>query len=67
MGKHSLLLLAAAAAVTGPSAAAEPLQQGLAVGEAFPTLAFASLEDGSTRSLADYRGRKLLLHVFASW
>jgi hypothetical protein len=46
---------------------AEPPREGLAVGEAFPVLLLPGLEDGAPRSVADWRGRKLLLHVFASW
>ena len=67
MGIRCAVLLTGMAALTAPAAAAEPPRQGLEVGDAFPTLAFASLEDGSPRTVADYRGRKLLLHVFASW
>ncbi len=36
-------------------------------GQPFPTIAFPSLEEGTPASIADYRGKKLLLHVFASW
>jgi hypothetical protein len=39
----------------------------MAVGEAFPVRLLPGLEDGSPHSVADWRGRKLLLHVFASW
>ena len=37
------------------------------VGEPFPDLRLPTLEDGVSRSIADYRGEKILLHVFASW
>jgi hypothetical protein len=37
------------------------------VGQLFPTTAFPSLEDGRSRSVADFRGKKLILHIFASW
>ena len=37
------------------------------VGEAFPSLVLPSLETGEPASVADYRGRKLVLHVWASW
>ena len=37
------------------------------VGQPFPALALPALEDGSPRSIADFRGKKLILHVFASW
>ena len=40
---------------------------GFEVGEPFPSLAFPSLEDGKPTSLADFRGHKVILHVFASW
>jgi len=42
-------------------------REGLSVGDAFPVRLLPGLEDGEPRSVADYRGRKLLLHVFASW
>jgi hypothetical protein len=30
-------------------------------------LVLPSLQDGSPRSLSDFLGRKVILHVFASW
>ena len=36
-------------------------------GETFPDLAFPSLEDGTPTRLSDFRGTKVMLHVFASW
>lgn len=36
-------------------------------GTAFPTLSLPSLEDGRPASIADFRGQKIILHVFASW
>ncbi len=36
------------------------------VGEPFPDLALPTLE-GSTKSISDFRGQKVILHVFASW
>jgi len=33
----------------------------------FPDLTLPSLEDGRPTSLADFRGQKIVLHVFASW
>ena len=35
--------------------------------EPFPTIAMPSMSDGSSASIADYRGKKLILHLFASW
>lgn len=40
---------------------------GFEVGSPFPSVAFPSLEDGHPMSLADFRGQKVILHVFASW
>lgn len=40
---------------------------GFEVGAPFPPVAFPSLEDGRPMSLADFRGQKVILHVFASW
>ena len=37
------------------------------VGQPFPDIAFPSMEDGSPMSIADFRGKKVILHVFASW
>lgn len=40
---------------------------GFEVGEPFPALALPSLADGEPMSLADFRGHKTIVHVFASW
>lgn len=36
-------------------------------GQPFPDLVLPSLDDGRPLSLAAFRGKKLLLHIFASW
>ena len=36
-------------------------------GRPFPDLVLPSMEDGSPMWLRQFRGRKVLLHVFASW
>lgn len=38
----------------------------LRVGQQFPDLILPSL-DGQTLSLSDFRGEKVILHIFASW
>lgn len=38
-----------------------------AEGDIFPDLAFPSLEDGAPARISDFRGKKVMLHVFASW
>ena len=48
---------------------AEPqrLDSPFAEGELFPDFAFPSLENGTPMRLSDFRGHKVMLHVFASW
>lgn len=47
--------------------AAQRRDSPFAVGDLFPDLAFPSLEDGTPTRLSDFRGKKVMLHVFASW
>lgn len=56
------LLLTVAVAFGSTSASAQ-----LSVGEPFPTTAFADAETGELRSVSDFRGKPLLLHLYASW
>ncbi len=44
-----------------------PPQVTLEVGQPLPELILAALEDGRPASLSEFRGRKMLLHIFASW
>jgi hypothetical protein len=37
------------------------------VGEPFPDLVLPSAGNGRPTSIAQYRGKKVLLHIFASW
>jgi hypothetical protein len=39
----------------------------LTAGRAVPDIVLPSLDDGRPLSLTDYRGKKVVLHVFASW
>ncbi len=36
-------------------------------GQMFPTMVLPSLRGGRPGSVADFRGKKLILHIFASW
>jgi hypothetical protein len=68
----ALLALLAALAVPQPAkkpiwARSNPLPYGLNVGEPFPTLALPSADDGHRVSLADFRGKKVVVNIFASW
>lgn len=37
------------------------------VGEPFPAIVLPSIEEGAALSAEQFRGQKLMLHVFASW
>ena len=47
--------------------APRPDSVGFHEGEMFPTTVFPSLENSWPGSVADFRGKKLILHIFASW
>ena len=40
---------------------------GIEVGQPFPDLVLPSINDGQPMSITDFRGQKIVLHVFASW
>ena len=44
-----------------------PLPRGFNPGEAFPTIALPSAADGRPVSVAEFRGKKLIVNIFASW
>ncbi len=45
----------------------EFIQPDFAIGNPFPALLLPDLAEGRPRSLAQFRGRKIILHLFASW
>lgn len=57
-------IAAALALVTGQAVLGTPP---LKVGQPFPDIALPALADGAPRSIADFRGQKVILHIFASW
>lgn len=59
----------AAALVTGVLAGlGSPAQAAqVEVGRPLPVTRFPDARDGSLRDLAEFRGKPLLLHVYASW
>ena len=59
------LLIGATSAV--PAYGQRGVASSFEVGQPFPAITLPALEDGRPASLADFRGKKLLLHVFASW
>lgn len=44
-----------------------PLPAGFNPGEAFPTIALPSAVDGRPTSIAEFRGKKVIVNIFASW
>lgn len=58
------LPLALSTALLAPAGAAAVQVR---VGERFPALVLPSVADGSPLSVEQFRGRKVLLHQFASW
>lgn len=47
--------------------AAAPVTTGTEVGQAYPVDSLPSLDGGTPLSVARFRGRKVVLHQFASW
>ena len=62
-----LALFVSAAPVNALHAQGPRAGTGFHVDQQFPTVVLPSLQGGRPMSLADFRGKKLLLHVFASW
>ena len=50
-----------------PNLVPSPRDVAIEIGRPFPNLILPSLEDGTPSSVARFRGKKTLLHVFASW
>ncbi|NIM00713.1 MAG: hypothetical protein GTN89_07315 [Acidobacteria bacterium] len=59
----TISLCAAILLASLPTTASTELKEG----QSFPALVLPSLESGEPLSIADFRGRKVVLHVFASW
>ncbi len=56
--------LAATLLLTPAAALASPIFE---VGQPFPDLTLPSLHDGRPLRVADFRGQRVILQVFASW
>ena len=61
----SCLTAAIASLSIGITALAAP--PALEVGQPFPEITLPSAQDGTPMSIASFRGKKVILHVFASW
>ncbi|MPY89657.1 MAG: hypothetical protein GEU99_17265 [Luteitalea sp.] len=63
----ALLTLAGSASLTGGTPPQGRPELPFTVGKPVPTLTLPDLVDGRPRSLAEFRGKKLILQIFASW
>lgn len=60
--------LAAACASAQPTEVPKPVELTvIEVGQPFPAITLPLLKDGRPASIADFRGEKIIMHVFASW
>ena len=66
-----ILIFIATGVVSGCSSAERTEEPtfpiGANVGEVYPNYVFPSLEDGRPTALSEFRGKKIILHHFASW
>lgn len=62
---RAIFLAITGSAALGAGALAQTPQ--FEVGRPFPDIVLPSLEDGRPTSIADFRGKKVVLHIFASW
>jgi hypothetical protein len=62
-GKLLLGSVLGAASLAPAQLPAQPFE----VGRPFPDIVLPSADDGTPMSIADFRGKRLVLHVFASW
>jgi hypothetical protein len=63
-------LLAASLLTLVPAAGAAQrleLPDAFQPGKPFPAIAFPTLDDGTPSSITEFRGERLIVHVFASW
>ena len=63
----ALLPVALVACEREPSTSDTSRRSPFQVGQPFPDLTLPALQGGRPASIRDYRGRKVILHVFASW
>jgi hypothetical protein len=66
----ALMVFAAALLACGGDRAFEALEDPVLrveVGQPVPDIVLPSIADGRPASLAQFRGKKIVLHVFASW
>ena len=62
-----ILLAALGVTITYTRRPSPTMEIGTKVGQAYPNYIFPSLEDGRPVALSQFRGKKIILHHFASW
>ncbi len=62
-----ILLAALGVTITYSRRPSPTMEIGTKVGQAYPNTIFPSLEDGRPVALSEFRGKKIILHHFASW
>ena len=67
MRRSTLPGLAIAASLCLPDPASASAVEPLSPGKPFPVIALPDIQSGEARSIVDFRGQKLMLHLFASW
>ena len=67
MRESSLLSFGLSAFVAIGCLAAAPSESAFEIGKPFPEFVLPSAKDERPMSIAQFRGKKVLLHVFASW
>ncbi len=63
----SLMISGGAPAAAPGRRSGPPMPDRFAVGRYVPEIALPSADDGRLLSLASFRGRRTILHIFASW
>lgn len=63
----TLLLVTSAISVASQSPSEAAPGGPFEVGRAFPDVVLPAADDGQPLSISRFRGRKVLLHIFASW
>lgn len=62
-----MMMMTLGAVTLASALSASPVKIGSEVGEAYPVELLPSLNEGEALSVGRFRGRKVVLHQFASW
>lgn len=67
MIRSTLICILMLAGIIASPAGADDAQQTLEVGEPFPEIVLPGMRDGQPTAVSSYRGKRIIMHVFASW